>query len=199
MRRQRRSGEETREAILATSERLFRERGFSAVSIADIAAALEMSPANVFKHFKSKVVLGRAIAYRLGRRIAERSSIENPDDPPDKRLTIFLARMARAHLHEKTENQYLFEMIPLVFEQPEKGGRMYRRLLEEKLAALIAEAMEAGIYRSGSPESDAGVIVDMLVSVLHPKMMECCDPATLAQKADLIIDIVDCGLKYRVA
>ena len=151
MRRTRRSGEETREAILATSERLFRERGFAAVSISDIAAELNMSPANVFKHFRSKIMLGRTIAYRHGRRIAERCSIEQQDDSPDRRLTVFLTRMAHAHLQDKIENEYLFEMIPLVFEDPSKGGRMYRRLVEDKLAALIAEAMEMGIYRTGKP------------------------------------------------
>nr|WP_272214005.1 TetR/AcrR family transcriptional regulator [Marinicella sp. W31]MDC2879942.1 TetR/AcrR family transcriptional regulator [Marinicella sp. W31] len=122
MRRPRRSAEETREAILETSERLFRARGFGAVSIADIAGELGMSPANVFKHFRSKLTLGRTIAYRHARRLAERCSIEGLTDPPDKRLMIFLSRLAREHLHDKQENQYLFEMIPLVLEDPSKGA-----------------------------------------------------------------------------
>ncbi|WP_180899585.1 TetR/AcrR family transcriptional regulator [Martelella soudanensis] len=199
MRRPRRTGEETREAILATAERLFRERGFAAVSIADIAAELDMSPANVFKHFKSKLTLGRAIAYRHGRRLAGRCGIEDSSAPPDQKLTLFLSRLAREHVYDKLENQYLFEMIPLVLEDPAKGGRIYRRLVEDKLSALIGEAMESGIYRPGDPERDAGVVVDMLASVLHPKMMHCADPATLSAKTALIIELIDGGLKYRVA
>ena len=61
-RRPRRKAEETREDILSMAELLFRQRGFVAVSIADIAAALGMSPANVFKHFRSKAALVDAIA-----------------------------------------------------------------------------------------------------------------------------------------
>ena len=199
MRRPRRTGEETREAILATAERLFRERGFAAVSIADIAGELDMSPANVFKHFKSKLTLGRAIAYRHGRRLAERCGIEDSSAPPDQKLMLFLSRLSREHVCDKLENQYLFEMIPLVLEDPAKGGRIYRRLVEDKLSALIAEAMEAGIYRPGDPELDAAVVVDMLASVFHPKMMDCTDLATLSDKTALIIDLIDSGLKYRVA
>ena len=101
MRRPRRTGAETREAILATAERLFRARGFAAVSIADIAAELNMSPANVFKHFKSKLTLGRAIAYRHGRRLAERCSIEDASGAPDEKLRLFLSRLAREHVSDK--------------------------------------------------------------------------------------------------
>lgn len=199
MRRPRRTGAQTREAILATAEHLFRERGFAAVSIADIAAELDMSPANVFKHFKSKLTLGRAIAYRHGRRLAERCGIEDSSGTPDQKLKLFLSRLAREHVCDKLENQYLFEMIPLVLEDPAKGGRIYRRLVEDKLCALIAEAMEDGIYRPGDPARDAGVIVDMLASVLHPKMLHCVDPEALSDKTALIIDLIDSGLKYRVA
>ena len=199
MRRQRRTGEETREAILATSECLFRERGFAAVSIADIAAELGMSPANVFKHFKSKLTLGRTIAYRHARRMAERCGIEDSSAPADQKLTVFLARLAQEHVRDKLENQYLFDMIPLVLEDPAKGGRIYRRLVEDKLTALIAEGMAAGIYRPGTPERDAVTVVDMLACVLNPKMMKCTDPAILAEKSAHIIALIDAGLKYHVA
>lgn len=199
MRRQRRSAEETREAILETAERLFRARGYSAVSIADIAAELDMSPANVFKHFKSKLTLGRATAYRHGRRLAERCSIDDSSAPPDEKLILFLSRLAREHMRDKAENQYLFEMIPLVLEDPAKGGRIYRRLVEETLTGLIAEGMEMGIYRAGDAALDAALIVDMMASVLHPKMMGCADPATLSDKTQLILELIDGGLKYRVA
>ena len=63
-RRPRKSAEETREEILNTAERLFRTHGFARVAIADIAAELSMSPANVFKHFRTKASLVDAIATR---------------------------------------------------------------------------------------------------------------------------------------
>ncbi|TCT41749.1 TetR/AcrR family transcriptional regulator [Martelella mediterranea] len=199
MRRPRRKAEETREDILNVAERLFRERGFTGVSIADIASELEMSPANIFKHFKNKLALGRATAFRHARNLAARCRDDGVSGPPDERLMAFLSRLSHEHLRDMTENRYLFEMIPLVFEDPRKEGRIYRRLLETHVAKLISEAVEAGTYRSEDPAADAALALDMLGSVLNPKMLSCADLATVPDKTQLMLKIVDGGLKYRVA
>lgn len=48
------SGCEAASAILAAAARLFAERGYDSVSIADIAGSARVSKANVFHHFHSK-------------------------------------------------------------------------------------------------------------------------------------------------
>ena len=45
---------ETRLAILGAAAQVFRERGFSDASMRDIAAAADLSPANIYHYFRSK-------------------------------------------------------------------------------------------------------------------------------------------------
>src|SRR5207247_10490906 len=56
---------DVRERILATTERLFREIGYQKTTVADIAKALRMSPANVYRFFDSKKSINAGVARRL--------------------------------------------------------------------------------------------------------------------------------------
>src|SRR5689334_11594258 len=56
---------DTRERILVTAERLFREIGYQKTTVADIARTLKMSPANVYRFFDSKKAINEAVLERL--------------------------------------------------------------------------------------------------------------------------------------
>jgi AcrR family transcriptional regulator len=53
----RRSGAETKEEIRSAASSLFRDRGFGGTSVRDIAAAAEVDPALVIRHFGTKELL----------------------------------------------------------------------------------------------------------------------------------------------
>src|SRR5436853_6297210 len=56
---------DTRERILVVAERLFRQLGYQKTTVADIAKALRMSPANVYRFFDSKKSINAGVARRL--------------------------------------------------------------------------------------------------------------------------------------
>ena len=80
------------------AEAVFRDKGFAGTTIADIAAALGMSPANVFKHFRSKTALAEAIAERHVEKMV--GALEGIDAslPPLERLGHFVRRLMESHL-----------------------------------------------------------------------------------------------------
>src|ERR1700757_112316 len=59
---QRSTHEQSRQRILAKAGELFRHFGFAKTTVADIAAGLAMSPANIYKFFPSKDAIIQAVA-----------------------------------------------------------------------------------------------------------------------------------------
>src|SRR6201985_1887640 len=62
----------TRARIMETAEALFRRLGFAKTAVADIAAELKMSPANVYRFFASKNAIVEAICRRCLSELYER-------------------------------------------------------------------------------------------------------------------------------
>ncbi|MBW8856399.1 MAG: helix-turn-helix transcriptional regulator, partial [Bradyrhizobium sp.] len=60
---------DTRERILTAAEELLRRHGLAKATVVDVARALEMSHANVYRHFASKTELQDAVAHRWLERI----------------------------------------------------------------------------------------------------------------------------------
>src|SRR5260370_34757082 len=56
--------DDTRARIMGSAEALFRRMGFAKTAVADIAAELGMSPANVYRFFPSKNAVVEAICKR---------------------------------------------------------------------------------------------------------------------------------------
>src|SRR6476659_3496126 len=56
--------DDTRARLVETADALFRRLGFAKTAVADIAAELKMSPANVYRFFPSKNAIIEAICQR---------------------------------------------------------------------------------------------------------------------------------------
>jgi TetR/AcrR family transcriptional repressor of the ameABC operon len=192
-RRPRRKAEETREDILTMAEQLFRQRGFVAVSIADIAASLAMSPANVFKHFHSKTALVDAIAERHLSDVADRFVAD--DLPPREQLLRFVLRLLDSHLEDIQKNPYIFEMVLVSIDAKIEAGRRYREKVIQKLEVIICEGVAEGRYHCADPAVAARTVADVLAGVLHPVLIVKDDRETLVEKARHIVDFADAALQ----
>lgn len=194
-RRPRRKAEETREDILSMAELLFRQRGFVAVSIADIASSLGMSPANVFKHFRTKSALVDAIAERHLGDVADRFAAYDDDLPPQEQLLRFVLRLLDSHLQDIQQNPYIFEMVMMTVEAKLEAGNRYRERIVHKLRDIVREGVARGRYNCTNPERAADTVSDVLASVLHPVLIARDDKDTLVQRARDIVNFVDAALQ----
>src|SRR5207237_1887166 len=65
--------DDTRARIMEAAEALFRRLGFAKTAVADIAAELGMSPANVYRFFPSKNAIVQAICQRCLSEVEEKA------------------------------------------------------------------------------------------------------------------------------
>ncbi len=198
-RRPRRSAEETRRDILTKAEELFRERGFNAVAIADIAAALGMSPANVFKNFNSKNALVDAIVFeQIG--VFERDIRPlDKNHPPLSRLRHLARTLMEQHHQDLNDNPYIFEMILMTAKQDMKCGDYYKSVIANLLADIIRDGVDEGIYAPADIPSLAETVLHALTSVIHPVLLAREDIGNLATRCDQLVDLIHAGLRNPLA
>lgn len=145
-------GSATREEILAASERLLLERGFSGMSLDDILAATGLTKGAFFYHFKSKADLAHALVERYARNdfalftgLAARAETLTQD--PLESVLIFLRLFEEFAAENPGELKgcvfasYSYEEAQ--FEEPihdivRRGLGKWEDLYRQKFAALIA-------------------------------------------------------------
>lgn len=92
----------SRDRILDIAARLFAERGYAAVSMRDVGAALKMTPASLYYHFNGKIVLYQEVLTSVFSRGAEpvRAIVESRK-APDKKFEAILIWFATLLVTEK--------------------------------------------------------------------------------------------------
>src|SRR6185295_249636 len=103
---------DVREQILVTAERLFRQIGYQKTTVADIAKALRMSPANVYRFFDSKKAINEAVAERLMREVEDAiEASAHRKAPAAGRLRDIIATMHEMTAVLYTDEQRMHEMV----------------------------------------------------------------------------------------
>ena len=161
----------TSERILVTATQLFNERGERNVTASDIALELDMSPGNLYYHFKGKdAILGalftgyyRALAGILATPILESSFLE--DENALERswlfLTVLLETMYDARFLYSNQND-LMQRYPDI-------DRGMRRLmsLKKEAARQLATTLLVSVDISSQPQRLQHVSDSMALTLMH--------------------------------
>ncbi|WP_344957097.1 TetR family transcriptional regulator [Actinomadura miaoliensis] len=188
-----RKKERTRRAIASAALRLFAERGYEETTIADIAAAAEVSPRTFFGYFPSKEdVVFAEIDDRLAEvreRLARRVPDETPLETVRRAAADAIAALAAEH------GDYGAVQIRLILERPGLQARALQRLTDtqQELGALLA-----GLCPD-LDEIDALAAAGAAVGAVQTVIMHCrrhgFDPAAIRAALDRALDVVEHGLR----
>ncbi|WP_019632856.1 TetR/AcrR family transcriptional regulator [Actinomadura atramentaria] len=187
-----RKKQRTRHALASAALRLFAERGYEETTIADIAAAADVSPRTFFGYFASKEdVLFAEIDERLaqvGRRLAERPPGETPLE------TIRHATVLGMEALVERPGGPGAACARLILDRPALRARALQRLvetqrqIEELLRALCPEMDEIDVVAA------AGSAFGGLRSVVDHCRREGYAPDAMRAALDRALTIVERGL-----
>lgn len=146
--------------IQTTAMRLFQRRGFSAVTVEEIADASDTSPSTIYRYFGTKEEIVMRDEYDDDLRVALALNLQNATVPVLDAVRTAVAAVADRHfVHDR---QLALARTELWLKTPSIQAATHRVLTEaaEEGARLLNE------YR-GLPLDQARVIATVIIHVLH--------------------------------
>ena len=144
------SAEDTRTALLDTAEQLFREVGYGKTTVADIAEALGMSSANVYRFFPSKSAINNAICDRWLREIdaAMRAAASGPGTAAERLEAAITACHSGKHTM-LTDEKRVFDMVYVAMAEHWEAIEAHIETSDAIIAGIIREGIASGEFAPG--------------------------------------------------
>lgn len=154
-----------RRAIEEVASSLFRERGYAATSVRDIARVLEIQGASLYAHVTSKEGVLWAIVDRAARRF-ETAAAAALAKAPARDPEAGVAALVRAHVMAITDDigassVFVHEWRALGPEHREQI-RDRRDAYERRLRAVVADGMSSGAFVATDPAMAVAFILSAL-------------------------------------
>jgi AcrR family transcriptional regulator len=185
---------DVRERILVTAERLFREIGYQKTTVADIAKALQMSPANVYRFFDSKKSINAGVARRLMGQVEQVShTIATRRGGAAGRLRELLATVHRMNSDRYVADSKMHEMVAVAMEENWDVCKAHMQGITGDIADVIASGVASGEFHVPDVGAASMCTCAAMVRFFHPQLI-----AESAGKPgptlDQMIDFVIAGL-----
>src|SRR5882762_3789036 len=186
---------DTRERILVTAERLFREIGYQKTTVADIAKALHMSPANVYRFFDSKKSINAGVARRLmGEVEAASQSIAARRQGAAEKLRELLTTVHRMNSDRYVADSKMHDMVAVAMEENWEVCRLHMECITGTIATVIADGVASGEFPVTDVNAAALCTCTAMVRFFYPQLIgECADKP--GPTLDQMIDFVIAGLR----
>jgi len=189
--------DEIRIQILNAAENRFRTYGFGKTTMAEIAADIDMSTANLYRYYENKLAIGSAMAERC---FCERESflseiVSRSGLTESKRLEVFVLEML-GFMHGQFSNEpKIAELVEvIVTKRPD--------MVQEKIASdkkLIAQILLQGNNSTEFAVKDvdemAGYVLASIAQFITPFFMSMFPLDELERLAKGVVALIVNGLK----
>jgi AcrR family transcriptional regulator len=164
--------DDTRARIMDTAEALFRRLGYAKTAVADIAAELKMSPANVYRFFPSKNAIIEAICQRCLGELEERAwAAARARGSAAERIENVVLEILAYHRENHLTNQRVNDMVLAAIELSWGAIRAHKEHTRMVFEALLREGIERGEFDPVEPRETSRLMMLSLVNFCHPVLV----------------------------
>ena len=182
-----------RAEICRTAARIFRDRGFDATSVSDIARALRMTKAGLYHYFSSKeALLFEIMTFGLDRVRDEVIVPARAIQDPEARLREIVVRHARITTRARGAVAQLFDETTALPPAARKAVKQHQRTYFELVRNTLGELKGAGRLRDVDLTVAAFSIIGMILWL--PRWFRQSGRLTDDQAANEIADLALAGV-----
>jgi len=164
--------DDTRARIMDTAEALFRRLGFAKTAVADIAAELKMSPANVYRFFPSKTAIVEAICQRCLGELEERAwTVARSRGSAAERIERLVLEILAYHKENNLTDQRVNDMVLAAIELSWGAIRAHKEHMRMIFESILREGIERGEFEAMDPRETSGLMMISLVNFCHPVLV----------------------------
>jgi AcrR family transcriptional regulator len=166
-------GLETRERILRAAKDLLRRHGPAKTTVVDVARALEMSHANVYRHFASKAALQDAVAERWLKTVSgPLQKIAYGKGKASERLERWMLALAAAKRRKVLDDPELFATYHAVAQAVRDVIDRHVAELRAQIAAIIRDGVAQGAFKVKDIDAAAAAILNATARFHHPHQVK---------------------------
>jgi AcrR family transcriptional regulator len=167
--------DDTRARIMATAEALFRRLGFAKTTVADIAAELEMSPANVYRFFASKNAIVEAICKHCLSDVEEKAwTVARSKASAAERMERLILGILAYHMENFYTEKRVNELVVAAIESSWDAIKAHKQIMLNVAELIVRDGIAAGEFESVDPRETADLIMRSVLVFTHPLIVGQC-------------------------
>jgi AcrR family transcriptional regulator len=184
---------DARARIVETAEALFRDIGYQKTTVADIAKALKMSPANVYRFFDSKKSINEAVAERITAEVRARmTAVARSDRLASERLRDLLRTMNACMCELGASEAKMHDMVEAAMNESWGVIRAHIDQVDEIIAGVVSDGVASGEF-DADPKTAGPCIRASMIRFCHPAIIAQCHDMplpTLEQQIEFVLAAV---------